>query len=522
MYKLSLKKGFLNIIGALVIGALAVIAGAFIDHKIQPASISAPQQKVGAVNYVTGGGTYRLQSSISSTQTTIRLSSFKEPISNTPYTMAYLNSALEYATLDPQTNNSEFISFTGITQNADGTATLTGVTRGLGRSYPYTSSSVFQLTHSGQSILILSNAPQLYNDIYSYINNAVVNGAVNASPSIVGLVQVATSGQATTNFQHTVSGATTTYYALTSDISSSTSSSTNLVVVTNSSGKIDSSFIASSTLSAFLPKLATSTDVQIFGTSTLTRIINGVVSTTSTSSPAIWTKPAGAQLVQVIAIGGGGGGHDADSNAAGGGGGGAGISRGFFPASTLGSTETVTIGSGGAKNTDGNYSSFGVWLKAFGGATAVYNGGGFIYNGGGGGAGDGPAGGDQNTTGGGGGGSSGTNNSNGGSGNSVWKNGAGGGGAGSHGSATAGGNGGAQLARATQLTGSGGSSSAGGNGGSAAINEPTGGAGGGGGGGSNQNGGSGGLYGGGGGGGSGTSGLGGKGGDGVVFVITYF
>jgi hypothetical protein len=135
--------------------------------------ISSSQNKsalVGAINYPTGGGTYKLASSISSTQTSIKLSSFKEPVSGTPYTMAYLNAGLEYATIDPQTTNSEFISFSGITQNSDGTATLTGVIRGLARSYPYTSQSVFQVTHSGQSNLILSNPPQLYNDIYTYIN----------------------------------------------------------------------------------------------------------------------------------------------------------------------------------------------------------------------------------------------------------------------------------------------------------------------------------------------------------------
>lgn len=125
---------------------------------------------------VTGGSTYRLQSSISSTQTTITLSSFKEPVSGTPYTMSYLNSSIEYATLDPQTQNSEFISFTGITQNADGTATLTGVTRGLSRSSPYTESTTFKTTHAGQSILILSNPPQLYNSLSFKGNDEVITG----------------------------------------------------------------------------------------------------------------------------------------------------------------------------------------------------------------------------------------------------------------------------------------------------------------------------------------------------------
>lgn len=110
----------------------------------------------------TGGGTYRLGQSIGTSDTTIRLSSFKEPVSNIPYTMSYLNSDIEYGTLSPQSSVSEFISFSGITQNTDGSATLTGVIRGLSRT-PGTGGCVASTTlaqsHAGQSILILSNPP---------------------------------------------------------------------------------------------------------------------------------------------------------------------------------------------------------------------------------------------------------------------------------------------------------------------------------------------------------------------------
>ena len=126
--------------------------------------------------YPTGGGTYRLQSSIGSTNTSITLSSFLEPVSGTPYTMALLNSDIQYGTIDPQTAYSEFISFTGITQNSDGTATLTGVTRGLGRSYPYTASSTFRQPHSGQAIFILSDPPELFNEYASKRNNETITG----------------------------------------------------------------------------------------------------------------------------------------------------------------------------------------------------------------------------------------------------------------------------------------------------------------------------------------------------------
>lgn len=193
--------------------------------------------KFGAFN-PTGGQTYYLQSSISSTQTTITLSSFEEPSSNIPYTMSYLNSTIEYATINPQGSPKEFVSFTGITQNSDGSATLTGVLRGLEFSYPYQASTTLAQPFAGQTRFILSNPPQLYtsyaalannNVLYGintfsstspprldepgaqasgsyiattsefatvlYVNNVALSGAPNASVSVKGLVQLATSRQ---------------------------------------------------------------------------------------------------------------------------------------------------------------------------------------------------------------------------------------------------------------------------------------------------------------------------------------
>lgn len=122
-----------------------------------------------------GGGTYRLLSSVGSSDTTVTLASFKEPVSNIRYTMSYLNSTIEFGTLEPQTNTKEFISFTGITQNSDGSATLTGVLRGLGFSYPYTASTTLQQSHPGQSIFILSNPPQLTNQYANKNNSETIN-----------------------------------------------------------------------------------------------------------------------------------------------------------------------------------------------------------------------------------------------------------------------------------------------------------------------------------------------------------
>ncbi len=123
-----------------------------------------------------GGTTYNLGTSIGSTDTTIILSSFLEPVTGTPYTMTLLNTQIVYATIAPKTTSSEFISFTGITQNANGTATLTGVTRGLAKKYPFTSSSSYKLPHSGQTQFIMSDAPQVFQEYVSLNNDETVTG----------------------------------------------------------------------------------------------------------------------------------------------------------------------------------------------------------------------------------------------------------------------------------------------------------------------------------------------------------
>lgn len=128
--------------------------------------------------YPAAGKTYTLGASIGSTDTTIRLSSFVLPVSGTAITMAILNTAIAYGTIAPKTNSAEFISFTGITQNADGTATLTGVTRGLSKVHPFTASATYRLPHSGQSVFILSDAPQVFNE-YGALKNANTWDAIN-------------------------------------------------------------------------------------------------------------------------------------------------------------------------------------------------------------------------------------------------------------------------------------------------------------------------------------------------------
>lgn len=147
-----------------------------VDSKLNQIQSQLVDLAVGAFNPA-AGSTYRLQTSIGSTDTSIRLASFKEPNSGLVITMTSLNSDIGYGTLDPQSNTrKELISFTGITQNADGSAILTGVTRGLSFLSPFTASSTLRQSHPGQSIFILSDSPQLFNEYAQLRGNSWITG----------------------------------------------------------------------------------------------------------------------------------------------------------------------------------------------------------------------------------------------------------------------------------------------------------------------------------------------------------
>lgn len=187
----------MHTLATLFTGIAMFISGLFGGHQVPLA---------GATGYnPTGGGTYRLQTSIGTGNSTLTLSSFKEPISNIPYTMTYLNSSIEYGTVEPQSNNREFVSFTGITQNNDGTATLTGVSRGLASSYPFTASTTLALPHSGQSIFIISNSPAFYSQQFLFANQLSTSTAVLIFSSTTPPRYDATGAQSTGTYIATTS-----------------------------------------------------------------------------------------------------------------------------------------------------------------------------------------------------------------------------------------------------------------------------------------------------------------------------
>lgn len=113
------------------------------------------------------GVKYKLAGSgITATATTIILQSFKLP-DGTNITTDMIGGT-SYMTLEPGSDGKiESISFTTVTQNADGTATLTGVIRGLQFVFPYTQDTDLRKAHAGGTIAILSNSAAFYNEFVS-------------------------------------------------------------------------------------------------------------------------------------------------------------------------------------------------------------------------------------------------------------------------------------------------------------------------------------------------------------------
>lgn len=93
--------------------------------------------------------------------TSITIDNFVDADGNA-ITMAGSFGTKGYGTLQPSTTDyQEFITFTGVTDNGDGTSTLTGVSTQLAQ-YPYTETSGLALSHPGASTFIISNTPGFY------------------------------------------------------------------------------------------------------------------------------------------------------------------------------------------------------------------------------------------------------------------------------------------------------------------------------------------------------------------------
>lgn len=110
--------------------------------------------------------------------TSITLTSMLQIDGITPVVMTNFGNK-GFATIEPGNGTrEEQIAFTGITQNANGTATLTGVVNVLFAS-PYTETSGTALSHPGGAVLVISNTSGFYNRFANTQDDETVVGLWN-------------------------------------------------------------------------------------------------------------------------------------------------------------------------------------------------------------------------------------------------------------------------------------------------------------------------------------------------------
>lgn len=216
---------------------------------------------------------------VTATATSITLQTFKLPDASTTITMADLGT-ISYGTLEPGTTKEEQISFTGVSPNGDGTATLTGVTRGLDfRASNCSAVSANQKTHAGGTYFILSNTACFYTQYPGkgntesitgvwtfasssiprlnaqgtwgagteeyfvtkrYVDGVAVAGAPDASLTQKGVLEIATKSELAAG---TAIGGTTARLVPENSYFNATPSATTTVPVTGSGGTLASGFI---------------------------------------------------------------------------------------------------------------------------------------------------------------------------------------------------------------------------------------------------------------------------------------
>ncbi len=124
------------------------------------------------------GQTYTLAGAgIGSSDTSFTLTSFT--ITQTGYRIQDSDmSDIFYVTLEPGSRSrQEIVSCTTVTQNNDGSATISGCIRGLLPIAPYTASTSLAFAHAGGSSVIFSDPPQLFNQTTFKDNDETITGS---------------------------------------------------------------------------------------------------------------------------------------------------------------------------------------------------------------------------------------------------------------------------------------------------------------------------------------------------------
>lgn len=144
--------------------------------------------------------------------TTMTLKSMLD-IDGNALTMATAFGAEGWGTVEPGNNTlEESISFTGLTNNSNGTVTLTGI-KSVTFGTPYTQTSGFAKTHAGSTTFVISNTSGYYTEFTKKSNDETVTGywavpspLANANPATKQYVDNLVSGGSVTNTAIVVTG----------------------------------------------------------------------------------------------------------------------------------------------------------------------------------------------------------------------------------------------------------------------------------------------------------------------------
>lgn len=307
-------------IGKLIATGLIAIATLFSPHIIEQ-----PTPLAGAVNAVGGKVYYLAGSGVSSSASTIILTNFDVAGGTTNLTMSDFGDK-GCGTIEPgHSTRQEFISFTGLTQNADGTATLSGVSRGLSPVPPYTASSTQQKAHSGGSQFVISNSPPCFYEGYaslsqdeavtglwsfnsylpttsitattsnqftnkSYVDGVALVSAPVSDETTKGVVELGTQIEMASS---TILGSTLAPLVLQSKYSTSSPYTTGLFIpITRNDGKLNPNFIATTSndiynwagLSTFTGGLTSLIGDTKLGSTSIPFLNIGVITSTSTAA----------------------------------------------------------------------------------------------------------------------------------------------------------------------------------------------------------------------------------------------
>lgn len=147
--------------------------------------VASPVLGADATNPIAGTNYYLAGSGVSASASSITLTSLTIPQTGHAITDSELSDTF-YITIEPGSRTrQEVASCTTVTQNAGGTATLSGCSRGLLPFTPFTASTTYQFAHGGGTAVVFSNPPQLYNEFLGKGNAGYITGVHTYASSAV-------------------------------------------------------------------------------------------------------------------------------------------------------------------------------------------------------------------------------------------------------------------------------------------------------------------------------------------------